>query len=63
MTDGRKSGRRPPTRPRLRFTRCSFIGADLRHATLDGCSFKFCDFSGADARGASLREVGLSASP
>ncbi|MCX4680769.1 pentapeptide repeat-containing protein [Streptomyces sp. NBC_01433] len=43
----------------LRFTRCSFMGADLRHATLDGCWFKFCDFSGADLRGASLREVSL----
>ena len=44
---------------RLRFTRCLFIGADLRHATLDGCWFKFCDLSGADLRGASLREVSL----
>ncbi|MGW5782112.1 pentapeptide repeat-containing protein [Streptomyces sp. NPDC003863] len=43
----------------LRFTHCSFIGADLRHATLDGSSFKFCDFTGADLRGASLREVSL----
>jgi uncharacterized protein YjbI with pentapeptide repeats len=43
----------------LRFTRSSFIGADLRHATLDGCWFKFCDLSGADLRGASLREVSL----
>lgn len=39
----------------LRFARCSFQGADLRHATLDGCWFKFCDFSGANLRGASLR--------
>ncbi|MGW1674057.1 pentapeptide repeat-containing protein [Streptomyces sp. NPDC002324] len=44
---------------RLRFTRCSFIGTDLRHATLDGCWFKFCDFSNADLRGASLRAVSL----
>ncbi|MGW3338627.1 pentapeptide repeat-containing protein [Streptomyces sp. NPDC001009] len=44
---------------RLRFTHCSFIGADLRHATLEGCWFKFCDLSGADLRGASLREVSL----
>ncbi|GGM97344.1 hypothetical protein GCM10011578_017590 [Streptomyces fuscichromogenes] len=39
----------------LRFTRCSFVAADLRHADLDGCSFRFCDLSGADLRGASLR--------
>ncbi|CAM5609648.1 Pentapeptide repeat-containing protein OS=Streptomyces cyaneofuscatus OX=66883 GN=G3I52_13415 PE=4 SV=1 [Streptomyces cyaneofuscatus] len=39
----------------LRFARCSFAGADLRHATLEGCWFKFCDFTGADLRGASLR--------
>lgn len=44
---------------RLRFSRCLFIGADLRHATLDGGFFKFCDLSGADLRGASLREVSL----
>ncbi|MGV9340126.1 pentapeptide repeat-containing protein [Streptomyces sp. NPDC003688] len=43
----------------LRFTRCSFIGVDLRHATLDGCWFKFSDLSGADLRGASLREISL----
>ncbi|WP_254075921.1 pentapeptide repeat-containing protein [Streptomyces sp. P3] len=43
----------------LRFTRCSFVGTDLRHATLDGCWFTFCDLSGADLRGASLREVSL----
>ncbi|MGV9426648.1 pentapeptide repeat-containing protein [Streptomyces sp. NPDC003656] len=41
----------------LRLTRCSFRGADLRHATLDGCGFKLCDFHGADLRGASLRGV------
>jgi len=45
---------------RLRFSRCSFAGADLRHAALDGCSFTFCDLSGADLRGASLRGVRLS---
>ncbi|WP_239930445.1 MULTISPECIES: pentapeptide repeat-containing protein [unclassified Streptomyces] len=39
----------------LRFARCSFAGADLRYATLEGCWFKFCDFTGADLRGASLR--------
>ncbi|MGW1726457.1 pentapeptide repeat-containing protein [Streptomyces sp. NPDC002306] len=43
----------------LRFTHCSFIDADLRHATLDGCCFRFCDLSGADLRGASLRGVSL----
>lgn len=35
--------------------RCTFIGADLRQATLDGAYFKMCDFSQADLRGASLR--------
>ncbi|WP_042377371.1 pentapeptide repeat-containing protein [Streptacidiphilus melanogenes] len=45
----------------VRFTRCSFGGVDLRHATLDGCSFTFCDLSGADLRGASLRGARLSA--
>lgn len=45
---------------RLRFSRCSFAGADLRHAALDGCSFMFCDLIGADLRGASLRWVNLS---
>ncbi|MEV5746477.1 pentapeptide repeat-containing protein [Actinoallomurus sp. NPDC052308] len=43
----------------LRFARCSFVGADLRHATLDGCFFKMCDFRGADLRGASLRGTSL----
>jgi uncharacterized protein YjbI with pentapeptide repeats len=43
----------------LRFTRCSFVGVDLRHATLDGCWFRFCDLSGADLRGASLRGTRL----
>lgn len=43
----------------LWFTRCLFTGADLRHATLDRCSFKLCDLSGADLRGASLRGVSL----
>ncbi|MFI0965829.1 pentapeptide repeat-containing protein [Streptomyces sp. NPDC021080] len=48
-------------RPReLRFTRCSFVKADLRHAALDGCSFTFCDLSRADLRGASLRGARLS---
>lgn len=42
-----------------RFTRCSFAGADLRHATLDGSWFTFCDLGGADLRGASLRGVSL----
>ncbi|MER5327174.1 pentapeptide repeat-containing protein [Streptosporangium roseum] len=41
----------------LRFERCSFSGADFRHATLDGCSFLLCDLRGADLRGASLRGV------
>lgn len=36
-------------------TRCSFAGADLRHATLDGSFFTMCDFSKADLRAASLR--------
>ncbi|MGW0969610.1 pentapeptide repeat-containing protein [Streptomyces sp. NPDC002516] len=44
----------------LRFTRCSFKEADLRHADLDGCSFVFCDLSRADLRGASLRGTHLS---
>ena len=35
--------------------RCSFAGADLRQATLDGWSLKLCDLSGANLRGASLR--------
>ena len=35
--------------------RCSFIGADLRYATLDGCQFKFCDFHDATLRSASMR--------
>lgn len=39
------------------FKRCRFVGADLRHATLDGASFLLCDFSGADLRGATLRGV------
>ncbi|MFC4908321.1 pentapeptide repeat-containing protein [Actinomadura gamaensis] len=41
----------------LWFERCSFVAADLRHATLDGCSFKLCDLRGAVLRGASLRGV------
>ncbi len=43
----------------LWFVRCSFVEADLRHATLDGCSFKLCDLRGANLRGASLRGVRL----
>ena len=39
----------------LWFTRCSFRGADLRHATLDGCRFRWCDLRGVNLRGASLR--------
>lgn len=41
----------------LRFTHCSFVAADLRHASLDGCFFRFCDLTRADLRGASLRGV------
>jgi uncharacterized protein YjbI with pentapeptide repeats len=44
----------------LGLDRCSFRGADLRHATLDGCSFKLCDLSGANLRNASLRGVWFS---
>ncbi|MEV4254395.1 pentapeptide repeat-containing protein [Spirillospora sp. NPDC049652] len=43
----------------LRFERCSFVGADLRHAMLDGCFFKMCDLREANLRGASLRGVRL----
>ncbi len=39
----------------LRLDRCLLAGADLRHATLDGCRFLLCDLTGADLRGASLR--------
>ncbi|MFF3672229.1 pentapeptide repeat-containing protein [Microtetraspora malaysiensis] len=47
-------------RPRqLWFVRCSFVGVDLRHSVLDGCSFKLCDLSMAHLRGASLRGVSL----
>jgi len=35
--------------------RCTFVGADLRQATLDGCHFKMCDFTSAKLRGASAR--------
>ena len=35
--------------------RCTFAGADLRFATLDGWHFKLCDLTGANLRGASLR--------
>ena len=41
----------------LRLDRCSFVGADLRQATLDGARFKMCDLRGADLRGASLRRA------
>lgn len=43
----------------LWFTRCSFRGTDLRHATLDGCHFKLCDLREVNLRGASLRGVSL----
>lgn len=43
----------------VQFVRCRFVGADLRHATLDGASFILCNFSGADLRGASLRGAGF----
>jgi len=39
----------------LRLDRCTFAHADLRHATLDGWTFKLCDLTGANLRGASLR--------
>jgi Pentapeptide repeats (8 copies) len=39
---------------RLWSDHCSFVGADLRHATLDGCSFKICDFRDTDLRDADL---------
>ena len=35
--------------------RCSFSGADLRHANLDKWHFNLCDLRGANLRGASLR--------
>lgn len=35
--------------------RCTFAGADLRHACLDKWHFKLCDLRGANLRGASLR--------
>jgi uncharacterized protein YjbI with pentapeptide repeats len=41
----------------LSFTRCSFRGADLRHATLDGCHFKLCDLREVKLSGASMRGV------
>ena len=41
--------------------RCSFVGADLRQATLDSGHFKMCSFSRADLRGASLRGASFSA--
>ena len=39
--------------------RCSFIGADLRYATIDGCHFMFCDFRDATLRSASMRGAGF----
>jgi uncharacterized protein YjbI with pentapeptide repeats len=39
----------------LRLDRCTFAGADLRLATLDGWFFKLCDLTGVNLRGASLR--------
>ncbi|MCD5353715.1 pentapeptide repeat-containing protein [Kineosporia mesophila] len=41
--------------------RCSFVGTDLRQATLDGGHFKMCNLRGADLRGASLRNATFSA--
>jgi len=35
--------------------RCSFVGTDLRQATLDRVSLRMCDLRNADLRGASLR--------
>jgi uncharacterized protein YjbI with pentapeptide repeats len=40
---------------KLWLDRCTLVGADLRHTTLEFCHFKFCNFSSADLRGASLR--------
>jgi len=37
--------------------RCSFDGADLRQATLDGAHVEFCTLRGTNLRGASLRRV------
>lgn len=37
--------------------RCSFDGADLRQATLDGMRLKLCTLRNANLRGASLRGV------
>ncbi|WP_256102511.1 pentapeptide repeat-containing protein [Streptomyces sp. Ncost-T10-10d] len=45
----------------LWFTRCSFRGADLCQATLNGFRFKLCDLRGANLSGASLREFSLRA--
>lgn len=45
----------------LRLDRCSFVGADLRQAALDGARFKMCDLRNADLRGASLRRVSFGA--
>ncbi|ABS03830.1 pentapeptide repeat protein [Kineococcus radiotolerans SRS30216 = ATCC BAA-149] len=44
--------------PRLLWLeRCSFDGADLRQATLDGMHLKLCTLKDANLRGASLRGV------
>jgi uncharacterized protein YjbI with pentapeptide repeats len=43
----------------LWLVRCSFVGADLRHATLDNCRFKMCDLRRTNLRGASMRFVSL----
>ncbi|GLY16696.1 hypothetical protein Kisp01_37110 [Kineosporia sp. NBRC 101677] len=40
--------------------RCSFVGADLRHATLEGARLILCDLRDADLRGASLRGTAFS---
>ena len=45
---------------RLWLDRCTFVGTDLRHATLDGCHFKLCDFRNANFRGASVRHATFS---
>lgn len=44
-----------------RFTRCSFVGTDLRQATFDGTYFSWCNFRGANLRGASMRHISFSA--
>ncbi|MCL8251145.1 pentapeptide repeat-containing protein [Aeromicrobium fastidiosum] len=37
------------------FDRCDFAGADLRHATFDGCHFRLCSFVKANLVAASFR--------